>query len=195
MPLSCTCGDPPGLFDFPVFNAGNLEIWGAELEATALVGDNLTLDAQIGYLNAEYGEFLDGRFPGGDRADFEEPAFAPDWTARFGATYVLPLDTLGNLTFGGDASFRGEHALAVDQTDLLTFTPIADSFQDDYWLFNARIVWTDPADVWSFGVYGKNLGDEVYKTDFQEFSSVGGIRTAYFGAPQTFQVQVTRSFN
>ena len=185
----------PGEFDLPVFNAGELEIWGVELEATALVGDNLTLDAQIGYLNAEYGEFLDERFPGGDRADFEEPAFAPDWTARFGATYVLPLDSMGDLTFGGDANFRGEHALAVDQYDLVAMAPIAAAFQEDYWLFNARIVWTDPADTWSVGLYGKNLGDEVYKTDFQEFSSVGGIRTAYFGAPQTVQLQVTKSFN
>ena len=176
-----------GEFDFPVFNAGELEIYGAEFEAQALIGDHLTLDAQIGYLSAEYGEFLDENGPTGNRADTDEPAFAPDWTARFGATYDVDLSGLGNLAFGGDASYRGEHALAVDQQ-------VPEVFQDGYWLTNARIVWTDPEDAWSIGVYGKNLGDEVYKTDFQEFSSVGGIRTAYFGAPQTFQLQVTKRY-
>ncbi|MEO1306177.1 MAG: TonB-dependent receptor, partial [Pseudomonadota bacterium] len=177
----------PGEFDFPVFNAGELEIYGAEFEIQALVGDNLTLDAQIGYLDAEYGEFLDQNAPTGDRADTDEPAFAPDWTARFGATYDVDFANGSTLTFGGDANYRGEHALAVDQQ-------VPEVFQDGFWLANARIVWTDPSDSWTLGVYGKNLTDEVYKTDFQEFSSIGGIRTAYFGAPQTFQVQVTKRY-
>ena len=93
----------------------------------------------------------------------------------------------GTLTLGGDANYRGEHALAVDQL-------VPEVFQDTYWLTNARIVWTDVDDTWSLGVYGKNLGDEVYKTDFQEFASVGGIRTAYFGAPQTFTLQLTKRY-
>ncbi len=177
----------PGEFDLPVFNAGQLDIWGAELEAQALVGDNLTLDAQIGYLNAEYGEFLDANAPTGDRADTDEPAFAPDWTARFGAAYEFDLGSNGAITLAGDASFRGEHALAVDQQ-------VPEVFQDSFWLYNARIVWSDESQNWTAGIYGKNLGDEVYKTDFQEFSSVGGIRTAYFGAPQTVTFQVTKRY-
>lgn len=177
----------PGEFDFPVFNAGELELYGAELEVQALIGEGLTLDAQIGYLHAEYGEFLDQSAPTGDRADTDEPAFAPDWTARIGATYVHEIGDSGAITFGGDASYRGEHALAVDQQ-------VPEVFQEGYWLANARIVWTDAADSWSVGLYGKNLTDEVYKTDFQEFSSVGGIRTAYFGAPQTVTLQVTKRY-
>ncbi|MEM6556502.1 MAG: TonB-dependent receptor [Pseudomonadota bacterium] len=177
----------PGEFDFPVFNAGELEIYGAELEFQALIGEGLTLDAQIGYLDAEYGEFLDQNAPTGDRADTDEPAFAPDWTARFGTTYDFDLADSGTLTFGADANYRGEHALAVDQQ-------VPEVFQDAYWLANARIVWSDPSDSWTVGLYGKNLTDEVYKTDFQEFSSVGGIRTAYFGAPQTVQLQITKRY-
>ncbi len=177
----------PGEFDFPVFNAGELELYGAEFEIQALIGEAFTLDAQIGYLNAEYAEFLDENAPTGDRADTDEPAFAPDWTARFGGTYDHDIGDSGTLTFGGDASYRGEHALAVDQQ-------VPEVFQEGYWLYNARIVWTDPSDSWSVGLYGKNLSDEVYKTDFQEFSSVGGIRTAYFGAPQTVTFQITKRY-
>ena len=46
----------------------------------------------------------------------------------------------------------------------------------------------------SAGIYVKNLADEVYKTDAQEFSSVGGIRTAYFGAPRTVMATVTLKY-
>ena len=134
-----------------------------------------------------FGDFLDLIAPTGDRADTDEPAFAPDWTARFGATYDFDLADCGTLTFGADANYRGEHALAVDQQ-------VPEVFQDAYWLANARIVWSDPSDSWTVGLYGKNLTDEVYKTDFQEFSSVGGIRTAYFGAPQTVQLQITKRY-
>lgn len=177
----------PGEFEFPVLNAGELEIYGAELEAQALIGDALTLDAQIGYLSAEYTEFIDASAPTGDRADTDEPAFAPDWTARFGAAYRFDLGARGAVTLGGDANYRGEHALAVDQQ-------VPEVFQDSYWLTNARIVWTDANEDWSVGLYGKNLADEVYKTDFQEFSTVGGIRTAYFGAPRTVTFQVTKRY-
>ena len=36
---------------------------------------------------------------------------------------------------------------------------------------------------------GKTLFDQTYKTDGQEFSSIGSIRTVYYGAPRTFMVR------
>ena len=67
-------------------------------------------------------------------------------------------------------------------------------FQDEYWLFDARVVMNDASGRYSLGVYGQNLLNEVYKTDAQEFSSVGQIRTAYFGAPQTIMVKLTARY-
>ncbi len=181
---------------FTVLNAGQLDIYGAEVEFLAEVYDNFTVDAQLGLLNAEYGEFLDQRYPGGDRADFEEPAFAPEITARLGGAYTWTFDNIGELTLGASASYRDAHALAVDQSEqaLLPFGTvdrIDEAFQEAYTLYDARLVLADFAGNWSAGIYGRNLSDEVYATDFQEFSSVGGIRTAYFGAPRTVTFQIT----
>src|SRR5690606_27736867 len=67
-----------------VINAGRLNIKGVELEMNWTPVRGLLLDSQIGYLDAEYDEFADSRFPGGSRA-FQRPAFAPKWTMRFGA--------------------------------------------------------------------------------------------------------------
>jgi len=182
---------------FTVLNAGALEIWGAELELLAAPTDQLTLQAAIGWLDAQYEEFLDERYPGGDRAPFEEPAFSPDLTLRAAAEYVVPLGGgKGELEFGGDVQYRGDMALAVDQSEqallpLGTVQRIDSVFQDEYWLLDARVGWTSEDGHWGVTLHGENLTDELYKTDYQEFSSVGGIRTAYFGNPRTFSVRIS----
>ena len=64
-------------------------------------------------------------------------------------------------------------------------------FQPDFDLFDARVVWEAPSRGWSVALNGRNLTDEVYRTDAQEFSSVGGIRTVYYGAPSTVSLTIT----
>ncbi|HEY0628187.1 MAG TPA: hypothetical protein VGD23_02560, partial [Sphingomicrobium sp.] len=59
---------------------------------------------------------------------------------------------------------------------------------------DARIVWEHESDRFSVGVYGNNLFDKLYKTDGQEFSSIGNIRTVYFGAPRTFTLRLTARY-
>jgi iron complex outermembrane receptor protein len=176
---------PVPSFAFPVLNAGELDIWGIEIESSWFVTDDLSLSAQIGYLDADYKEFVDESRPGGDRSG-DEPPFAPDWTGRLAATYTLGLGDRGLLTFGADANYRGKAWLSVDNRDVLT--------QDDYWLFNALVRWDSPDERWNATAGIKNIGDEVYKTDAQEFSSVGNIQTAYYGDPRTWSLSVGFSF-
>lgn len=178
-----------------VLNAGELKIRGAELEAVLAATSNFTLDAQVGYLDAEYREFADARFTsfGGSRA-FQDPAFSPKWTARYGAQYVVDLAGGANVTLGAAAKFRSRMALAVDNTAVNSNVPLESMYQDSYWLYDARVVWNDASDRYSVGLYGQNLSDEVYKTDAQEFSSIGSIRTAYFGAPRTWMVKLTARY-
>ena len=181
--------------ELTVLNAGELEISGAELELSYLPMDALLLDLQVGYLDAEYGEFDDVRFTnfGGSRA-FQAPAFSPEWTGRLGATYTLGLGDAGSLRFAGSARFRSRMALAVDNTFVNTDTEIEGLFQDDYWLYDASVVWSDAEGGFSIGVYGKNLEDKAYRTDGQEFSAVGNIRTVYYGPPRTFSIVATLRF-
>ena len=178
-----------------VLNAGSLDIFGFELESVLVPVRNLTLDAQVGFLSADYKEFDDARFTafGGTRS-FQEPAFSPKWTTRFGAQYVFDLDGGANVTVGGAAKYRSRMALAVDNTATNSAIELPGMFQDDYWLYDARVVWNDSADRYSVGLYGQNLSDEVYKTDAQEFSSIGNIRTAYYGAPRTWMVKLTARY-
>ncbi len=86
---------PIPTFSFPVLNAGSMEMYGAELEATWIPIDELNLQAQIGYLHSDYKEFTASTVIAGkpveiDRSD-EYPPFAPEWTARLAVAYTFNL--------------------------------------------------------------------------------------------------------
>ena len=186
-----------------VLNVGKLRIRGAELDASWTPVDGLLLDAQIGYLDADYKEFFDERFDESSRA-FQTPAFAPKWTMRYGAQYGLQLGGAGSLTLGGQARYKSRTALAVDNTLILypnaaspgigTDEEVEGLFQGGFWVADARIVWEDARKNFAVGLYGNNLFDKAYKTDAQEFSSVGNIRTVYYGAPRTITLRLTARY-
>jgi iron complex outermembrane receptor protein len=181
--------------ELTVINAGAMKTSGAELELVARPAPGLMFDAQLGLLDASYEDFDDVRFAatGGSRA-FQKPAFAPKWTARYGAQYVFDLAEAGSLTVGAQAKYRSEMALAIDNTATNSKVRLPGMWDDSVWLWDARIVWDSADRRFSAGIYGQNIGDELYKTDAQEFSSVGGIRTAYYGAPQTFTLRVSAKY-
>ncbi|HEV2044374.1 MAG TPA: TonB-dependent receptor, partial [Sphingomicrobium sp.] len=178
-----------------VLNAGKLRINGAELEAAWTPATGLLIDTQIGYLDAEYKEFDDIRFTsfGGSRA-FQTPAFAPKWTARFGAQYAFELGNAGGITIGAQTRYKSRTALAIDNTLTNSSTEIDGLFQKGYWVQDARIVYETENKHFALGLYGNNLSDRAYKTDAQEFSSVGSIRTVYYGAPRTVTVRFTARY-
>jgi iron complex outermembrane recepter protein len=191
---------------FGVINAGEMEQQGAELELTFRPINPLTLSAQFGYLDAKYTKFVDpqGRFlattlalanPGRfeDRS-WQTPAFSPEWTSRLAANYKLDLGGAGSVNLFADAAYKGETALAVDNADLITRMRFAGMFQESYWLLNARAAWSDSSDRFTVALIGRNLSDEKYRTDAQEFSSVAGIRTSYWGAPRTVLVSLGAKF-
>lgn len=196
---------PVPAIDFAVLNAGGLEIYGAELEFIAYLTPQLRLDSQIGYLHAEYSEFFEIRnlanptpppatIPTVVDRSWQTPAFSPEWTARFGGSYEFELGDEGSLTLGASARYRSEMALTVDNANVFTRAIFPGMWQESYWLYDAQLVWANEDENLLVGVYGRNLSDEVYRTDAQEFSSVGNIRTAYYGAPQTFSIKLTARY-
>jgi iron complex outermembrane recepter protein len=170
---------------FPVLNAGKLRIEGVELEAVAMLPSNTTLSAQIGYMDARYVEFFDARFDGADRSDDNVP-FAPDWTLRLGAIQNFNLANGAALIIGGDIAYRGDTWLSVDNQPNL--------FQESFWLANALVRYQTADRDWEFFGGVRNLTDEVYKVDAQEFSSVANIQGAFFGAPRTWHVGARYNF-
>ncbi len=170
---------------FPVINAAELDISGAELEVTWLLSASTSVYSSVGYLNSEYKKFFDFRQPDLDRSD-DTPPFSPDWTFRLGMNHTVYLDGGAMLRFGANGNYTDDMYLSVDNQASLT--------QDGYWLFNAYATYDFANPAWSVSVGGKNLGDEVYKVDAQEFSSVGNIQTAYYGDPRTWYAALNYRF-
>jgi iron complex outermembrane receptor protein len=84
-------------------------------------------------------------------------------------------------------------ALSVDNTVIIgtvgTTTKIEGLFADPYWMHDARVMWENASRMFNVGLYVQNLTDKVYKTEGQDFSSIGSIRTVYYGAPRTWFVK------
>lgn len=177
--------------NFPVLNAAELNIKGIELEGSALLGEATTLSAQLGWMDAKYDRFddfrLDPSYPGFDpNVNHDHVPFSPDWTARVALQHVFSLGDSGNLTFGGDVSYRGDTWLSVDNRAVLS--------QDAYTLVGAYGVWDSPQMAWQVRAGVRNLTDKQYKTEGQEFASVGNIQTAYYGLPRNWYVSVRYNF-
>ncbi len=165
-------------FRFPVLNAAELDISGAEVELAWFPIDPLQLTSQIGWLDSEYGA---GGFSGSDGVP-DEPAFSPEWTARFGAIWTVDLSGGAAIRIGADANYRDAMQLSVENSPVLT--------EGDYWLANGFVSWVSADQHWTVTAGIKNATDEVYRVEGQDFRSVGNIQTAYYGDPRTWTVSL-----
>lgn len=184
-------GTPNPSFSFPVLNAAELEIKGIELEGAAFIGEATTLSAQIGWLDAAYKKFedprLDPTYPGYDpNVSHAHVPFSPDWTARVALHHNFSLSNGSSLGVGGDVSYRGRTWLSVDNRDVLS--------QDAYTLVGVYGIWDSPQYTWQVRAGVRNLSDETYKVEGQEFASVGNIQTAYYGWPRNWYASVRYNF-
>lgn len=177
---------------FPVLNAGRMDIWGAELEAVVRPTREWTVRSSLGWLDAQYKEFNDGRRapafscnPTGQQITCQ-PAFAPPISFNIQSDYRIPLGDVGTLTLGADARFVDKHFLSVDNRPGLV--------EPGYWLANAFVRFDNATRNWYVQGGVKNMFDALYATDGQEFSSVGNIQTIYFGDPRTFNIMVGFAF-
>lgn len=176
-------------FAFPVINAAKLKMDGFEAEGVALLGEGTRLSTQIGYLKAKYDRFDDARLdpsnPQYNPTIHDHVPFSPKWTARVAATQTFNLAG-GALTLGADASYRTETWLSVDNYAALS--------QKAYTLVGAFGIFDSGDGHWQFRAGVRNATNKAYKTDGQEFSSVGNIRTAYYGMPRNYYASVRYNF-
>ena len=182
---------PVPTFSFPVLNAAEMEINGFELEGIALLGEATRLSGQVGWMDASYKTFEDLRTtdptnPAYDPTLHEHVPFSPEWTARLALQHTFQLGASGALTVGGDVAYRGDTWLSVDNRPGL--------MQEAYTTAGLFTAWDSPQYAWQVRAGVRNLTDELYKVEGQEFSSVANIQTAYYAAPRNWYLSVRRSF-
>jgi len=177
-------------FAFPVLNAAKLKMDGIEFEGAAVLGQGARVSAQVGYLDARYARFDDARLDPANPAYNPElhkhVPFSPKLTARLALTQSFTLGDGSAITVGGDYSYRTETWLSVDNYAALS--------QKAYSLVGLFGIYDSADSHWQLRAGVRNLADKVYKTDGQEFSSVGNIRTAYYGMPRNWYASVRYNF-
>lgn len=169
-------------------NIGDSEIYGAELEITALPTRYLLLNSSIAYNHNEYtklnplspGVALDG-FIGIDN----KLTNTPEWTLITSVNYTIPAPRVSG-EFVVQANYTHYSAIFNDELN----SPILR--QPAYGLLGGQVAFTHD-NRWSFAVWGKNLTDEEYIISGDD-NIYAGFREANFGTPRTYGVTMRYEF-
>jgi len=193
-------------------NAGKARFQGLEFEGNAVLArsfatdrDQLSFAWSLGYINADYLEFIDAR--GLDVADRRAIQNTPEWTLSGTLNYGMPLSH-GMLNFITTLSYRS----ATQQFELR----IPGLDQPGYALWDANLVWRSDNDRWSLGLHGRNLTNKRYITSGYNFlrqnpdtgdfilangqpglsSALGneGVLTAFYGNPRQIFLSIGLNF-
>jgi iron complex outermembrane receptor protein len=195
-------------------NAGAATFKGVEAEAVATlardlgaVGSRLNFAGTLGYLDAQYDEFI-ANVPGQgpvDVAEFRRIQNTPKWTLSGTLDYSTPVGA-GELTALTTVSYRSK------TFQFETPSPYLD--QPGYALWDASLVWNGPDNRYTIGLHAKNITDKQYITSGYQFlvsdpvtgqpiinaagnptPSLGreGIATVFYGNPR--QVFVSLGIN
>jgi len=185
-----------------VFNAGESEYTGLELESTVFINDIFSADVVLGYIDAQINEIITtvadpntGDPVQVDISDNYVVQNTPELTWRLALNADVPIPAeYGSLRLTAAASYRDEYNIFnVDnegsETDpaLPAGTPALDP--EAYTLVDLSAIW-DLNERWRFSLVGRNLTDEEYKVAGYNFAGsaqlgVDGAYSAFYGAPRT----------
>lgn len=150
-----------GLTVLVLDNAANSEVYGAEIEATARLSENLSIDAGLSLLDATYGEY----FSEGDDFTGNRLPQSPEVTFNAAANYRHPLPQGGELVGSLDAAYSSKVYFDNSNAERLS--------QDAVWVVGAQGGWQAPDGRIELGLFARNLFDETYKVSISNIDSLG----------------------
>ena len=182
---------PPSTVVSFVDNAGSSELWGWEFEGTASFTDAIAARLSLGYIDAQFNEFVTFNPATGQRenlADERKFQNTPEWTGSVALDFRFPLAAGGTIAFIPAASYRGDSQMFEFATPMLD--------QPSYWLYDSSLVWTSESERYRLGLHGKNLGDEEYRVGGYNFNSplTGNALIGFYGPPRTWTATFEVSF-
>lgn len=182
--IQLTVNQTPNNF---VANAAVAEIDGAELEVNWVPSSWFSLNAAVGYVDAQYTSVGEGLGPTQILPITRNSKFVktPEWTASGGAE-VRQAFRWGELALRGDVSNYARMYHDVANTPIIS--------DDGYTLVNGRLSYTFPGESLQLAVFGNNLTNELYLVSGN--ASVGfGLAEASYGRPREWGVSLKYRFN
>ena len=184
-----------------VYNVPEYETEGFEVEAVALITENLRVNLAYGYLDASVEE-LPAEFSLFDE-DAAGTPYSPENSLSLGIDWDIAQTNYGLWTANLTYSYLDDYEPYFDPDQN------AASQIDDRSLLNARVALTEvplgSAGYLEVALWGENLTDEDYRINTIPFGGVDqrvdpnggsgvGWTTSYFGDPRTYGVDITYSF-
>ncbi len=160
---------------FGIANAGDAEVTGAELELTWAASEGLDIKVGVGYLDTE---ITDSVLPG--VVEGSELPNSPE----------LNFNTQINYQWNIGGNLVGDFLIATSYKDDVSYDVVRQptaTLEDGYWLTNARIGISGADGKWSTYLWGKNIGDEEFRTQVST-TSVGFAET--WSTPATYGIGV-----
>ncbi len=175
-------------FLLTTFNAQAVEIYGDQLDLLWQTSTSGRLNLSVGYLHARNDRFVvpPGVNIGPGPRDFSgyPLQYAPDWTVTLGYQHDVPLNT-GLLRARVETRYESEF--------WGTFNHARGAEQDAYTKSDTSLTYHAPKDVWTLGVWAKNLENEAVlaATTTGQF---GPYADAFIEPPRTYGVRFTANF-
>jgi iron complex outermembrane receptor protein len=167
------------------FNAQQTEIYGNQLDLLFETTARGRLNLSVGYLHAEYDEFIvpEGINIGTPRRDFSgfQLQYAPEWTLSAGYQHDLPL---------GPGTLRARIETRYEDAFWGTFAHYRGTEQEDYFKSDASLTYFAPDDRWSVGMWIKNIEDVavIAATTTGQFGPYGD---SFLELPRTYGARFT----
>lgn len=178
-----------------ILNAAKAEIWGGELEILAQPTPAWTIEAGIGYINAEYTETGEGS----QVTTANDLLKTPEWTLTAGSAYRFDITSDWSLTPRVDWSYRSRQ-----ENNAINSPAIA---QPGYHLVDLGLILENEESGWQFLGRVSNLTDERFisaaYSDQNNPDNVAlgveavrnlGISEAVFDRGRQFSIQLRKRF-
>lgn len=167
-------------------NAAAADIKGIEAEFLFAVTDHLRLSLSGSYVDATYKDFLESAInpTTGSRLDSSGNRLqrTPETQLSAGIDWALPAGSLGNaLKLSLNYAWQGDMFWATDNI----------AKEKSYGLLDARIALAPDEAKWAVAIWGKNVTDELYRTNIISFF---GEEVSQYGAPRTYGIDVSWKF-
>jgi iron complex outermembrane recepter protein len=177
--------DPANLGREILRNAANATIKGAEIEATALLGEHFQADLGIALLDATYDDFLtlDDTTNASVNLKGNKLPNSPKYTLNLGLGYNVPFANGSSLKLHADYYHSEEKFFNENNSRVNALQPAFD-------LVNARITYAPSEASWNVALYGRNLGDElVFSRTTISRALLGNGYLAYLQPPRTYGIE------
>jgi outer membrane receptor protein involved in Fe transport len=177
-----------GLLEAYIANPSDAELFGGELEITALVGDRLTLNASAGLTDLTY-KNVRPEAPAPLLLGDARPENVPKAKINGGFTYEQPVGGAGDLALRVDYSWQSS-------TVLIDYVQIAPNqrnrtIQPSYGVGTARLTYTPSSGGWQAYLHADNLFDKRVETTRFNYNGIVG---ALYNRPREIRAGVRLTF-